>query len=288
MNHIQSTTLRPDLPIGVFDSGIGGLTVVRQLINLLPQENIVYFGDTARVPYGNKSADVVREYAAQDVKFLLSQNVKLIVVACNTASAVAMDVVNAHSTVPAIGVIEPTASEAIRLVGARGVGVIGTLSTINSCAYSTALTKSKKDVKVVTQACPLFVPLAEEGMFDHPATDIIAHEYLSQFVGKVDVMILGCTHYPLLRGAIAKAVGTGVKLVDSGEATAKAAKKLLSSANMSNQSQTDPFGRKSKPRYEFYVSDFPQKFNDVAERFLGRKLEFARKVQIYSDGVITI
>lgn len=279
MNPVENPASRPDAPIGVFDSGIGGLTVVRQLIELLPQENIVYFGDTARVPYGNKSSDVVREYAAQDVRFLLSKKVKLIVVACNTASAVAMDVVNAHSTVPAIGVIDPTAREAIRLAGARGVGVIGTLSTINSCAYSTALKNLKGSISVMTQACPLFVPLAEEGLFEHAATDIIAREYLSQFVGKVDVMILGCTHYPLLRKAIARAVGNEVKLVDAGEATAKAVHALLTLTKTLNQ-------QKSKPRYEFYVSDFPQKFNEIAERFLGRKLEFARKVQIYSDGAI--
>ena len=268
----------PEAPIGVFDSGIGGLTVVRQLINLLPRENIVYFGDTARVPYGSKSQDVVREYAAQDTKFLLSRMVKLIVVACNTASAVAMDVVKAHSSVPAIGVIEPTAREAIGLAGTRGIGVIGTLSTINSSAYSTALKHLRKNIRVMMQACPLFVPLAEEGLFDHPATDIMAREYLSQFVGKVDAMILGCTHYPLLRGAIGRALGDDVKLVDAGEATAKAAMELLSSMSLLNP-------QRSKPRYEFYVSDFPQKFNEIAERFLGRKLEFSRKVQIFSSGI---
>ena len=279
MNLTEIPTPLPEAPIGVFDSGIGGLTVVRQLMELLPQENIIYFGDTARVPYGNKSSDVVREYAAQDVRFLLSKKVKLIVVACNTASAVAMDVVHAHSTVPAIGVIEPTAREAIRLAGSRGIGVIGTLSTINSSAYSTALKSLKMDTIVKAQACPLFVPLAEEGLFDHAATDIIAREYLSQFVGKVDAMILGCTHYPLLRKAIARAVGNEVELVDAGEATAKAVQTLLTSMKITNQ-------QKSKPRYEFYVSDFPQKFNEIAERFLGRNLEFARKVQIYSNGVI--
>ena len=266
-------------PIGVFDSGIGGLTVVRQLVDLLPHENIVYFGDTARVPYGNKSAEVVREYAVQDARFLLSKNVKLIVVACNTASAVAMDVVRAHSTVPTIGVIEPTAKEAARLAASRGVGVIGTLSTINSCAYTAALKKIDSKAKVLTQACPLFVPLAEEGLFDHPATDLLAREYLSQFSGKVDVMILGCTHYPLLRGPIARAVGSEVKLIDAGEATAKSVCELLSTTKMLNP-------QKSKPRYEFYVSDFPQKFNEIAERFLGRKLEFVRKVQIHPGGEI--
>ena len=279
MSPNQHQFLQPEAPIGVFDSGIGGLTVVRQLMNLLPFENIVYFGDTARVPYGNKSSEVVREYAAQDVRFLLSKKVKLIVAACNTASAVAMDVVESRSTVPAIGVIEPTAREAVRIAGKRGIGVIGTLSTINSGAYSTAVTKIRKDANVMVQACPLFVPLAEEGLFDHPATDIIAHEYLKQFMGRVDVMILGCTHYPLLRTAIARALEKGVKLVDAGEATARAAAELLASMEMLNQ-------QKSKSRYEFYVSDFPQRFNEIAERFLGRKLDFARKVRIYPSGEI--
>ncbi|MFZ1081245.1 MAG: glutamate racemase [Candidatus Kryptoniota bacterium] len=273
-------------PIGVFDSGIGGLTVVRQLMKFLPRENIIYFGDTARVPYGNKSAEVVRSYAIQDARFLLSRNVKMIVVACNTASAVAMDVVQAHSDVPAIGVIEPTAAEAMKLVSkgnvrssSKGIGVIGTLSTINSCAYSTALNSIDENVSVMAQACPLFVPLAEEGLFDHQATDMMAREYLSMFVGKIDVMILGCTHYPLLRGAIARTLGDDVKLVDAGEATAKSAYELLSDAKMLNP-------QKSKPLYEFYVSDFPQKFNEITERFLGRKMEFVRKVQIYSNGDI--
>jgi glutamate racemase len=276
-------------PIGVFDSGIGGLTVVRELMKVLPQESIIYFGDTARVPYGNKSAEVIRSYAVQDTKFLLSKNVKLIVVACNTASAVAMDVVRAHSIVPAIGVIEPTALEAIRRYSSReskiagnpkrGVGVIGTISTINSCAYSTALKKLDKDVDIMAQACPLFVPLAEEGLFDHPVTYMMAQEYLSRLAGRVDVVILGCTHYPLLRRAIGCALGDGVELVDAGEATAKAVHRLLLSSNLLNTQTT-------KPLYEFYVSDVPQKFNEIARRFLGRELEFVRKVQIYPDGEI--
>ncbi len=271
--------ISPENPIGVFDSGIGGLTVVRQLIKLLPNENIVYFGDTARVPYGNKSAEVIREYAVQDARFLMSKVVKVIVIACNTASALAMDVVRAHSTVPTIGVIEPTAKEAMKLARTRGIGVIGTLSTINSSAYTTALKEIAPKVRITTQACPLFVPLAEEGMFDHKATDLISQEYLSMFSGKIDVMILGCTHYPLLRGVISRTLGGDVQLVDAGEATAKSVLELLSSMKMLNT-------RKSKPRYEFYVSDFPQKFNEIAERFLGQKLEFVRKVQVYSNGEI--
>lgn len=269
----------PENPIGVFDSGIGGLTVVRQLIRILPNENIVYFGDTARVPYGNKSAEVVREYAIQDARFLLSRSVKMIVIACNTASAVALDVVRTNSSVPAIGVIEPTAREAARLSMTKKIGVIGTLSTINSCAYTSALKNEDARAEIMTRACPMFVPLAEEGLFDHRATDILAGEYLSQFVGKVDVMILGCTHYPLLRGAISRALGSDVKLVDAGEATAAAVRDLLAEKKSMNT-------QKSKPRYEFYVSDFPQKFNEIAERFLGRKLDFVRKVQIFSNGEI--
>ncbi|MCL4539535.1 MAG: glutamate racemase [Bacteroidetes bacterium] len=269
----------PESPIGVFDSGIGGLTVVRQLMNLLPNENIVYFGDTARVPYGNKSFDVIREYAVQDAKFLISKGVKLIVIACNTASALAMDVVQAHSPVPTIGVIEPTAGEALKLARSKGVGVIGTLSTIGSSAYSSAIRRRDPDVKIMAQACPLFVPLAEEGMFDHQVTELIGREYLSAFSGKIDVLILGCTHYPLLRNTISKILGSGVELVDAGEATAKAVLELLTSTQMVNR-------QKSRPRYEFYVSDFPQKFNEIAESFLGRKLEFVRKVQVYSNGDI--
>lgn len=267
----------PEDPIGVFDSGIGGLTVVSQLIKLLPHENIVYFGDTARVPYGSKSAEVVRGYAVQDTKFLVSKKVKLIVVACNTASAVAMDVVRAHSEVPAIGVIEPTVLEASKLVGERGIGVIGTLSTVNSCAYSTALTGINKNIRIMTRACPLFVPLAEEGMFEHQVTEMVSREYLSPFVGKIDVLILGCTHYPLLRGPISRTLGNDTVLLDSGEATARAVKDLLSVNGMLNKQE-------SKPRYEFYVSDFPQKFNEIAGRFLGQKLEFVRKVQVPLDG----
>ncbi len=269
----------PEDPIGVFDSGIGGLTVVRRLLDILPHENIVYFGDTARVPYGNKSAEVVREYAVQDARFLLSKGVKIIVIACNTASAVAMDVVRARATVPTIGVIEPTAAEALRISRSKEIGVIGTLSTINSSAYASALTSVDAGTKVVTQACPLFVPLAEEGLFDHPATDLIAKEYLSGFVGKVDVMILGCTHYPLLRRAISSALNGEVGLVDAGEATAKSVQSLLSKNGMLNR-------QKGRPLLEFYVSDFPQKFNEIAERFLGMKLEFVRKVQFYSNGEI--
>lgn len=271
--------ISPGSPIGVFDSGIGGLTVVRRLIELLPNENIVYFGDTARVPYGNKSAEVVREYAAQDARFLLSRNVKLIVVACNTASAVAMDVVKAHSTVPAIGVIEPTAAEAVRLAGGKTIGVIGTISTINSCAYTTALRNLDGKVGVLTQACPLFVPLAEEGLFEHPATELMARDYLSQFTGRIGALILGCTHYPLLKKSISRALGEEVKLVDAGEATSRRVRELLTASGMLN-------ARRTTPRYEFYVSDFPQKFNEIAERFLGRKLEFVRRVQIYSNGEI--
>ncbi len=268
-------TLREN-PIGVFDSGIGGLTVVSQIIKMLPHENIVYFGDTARVPYGNKSAEVVKGYAVQDTRFLVSKDVKLIVVACNTASALAMDVVRVHSKVPAIGVIEPTVKEAASLVGDRGIGVIGTLSTINSCAYSTALNRLDKGVKIMTKACPLFVPLAEEGLFDHPVADLMSREYLSEFSGRIDVMILGCTHYPLLSGPISRALGSGIKLLDSGEATARAVKELLSQSGMLND-------QKSKPRYEFYVSDFPQKFNEIAESFLGQRLEFVRKVDVLAE-----
>lgn len=271
--------MKSEDPIGVFDSGIGGLTVVREIISLMPNENIIYFGDTARVPYGNKSAEVVRQYAAQDAKFLLSKNVKMIVVACNTASAVALDVVKSISNVPTIGVIQPTAMEALTHVKSKGIGVIGTLATINSCAYSSELRKHNETLPILSRACPLFVPLAEEGLFDHPATEILAREYLIDLIGKIDVLILGCTHYPLLKKPISNVLGKDVILIDAGEATAKAVKASLEARGLLNQSRT-------KPLYKFFVSDFPQKFNEIAESFLGRKLENVSKVRIHADGEI--
>ncbi|MFH0990851.1 MAG: glutamate racemase [bacterium] len=253
-------------PIGVFDSGIGGLTVVRALTHHLPQENIVYFGDTARVPYGPKSSLVVREYAAQDTEVLLQHNVKLIVIACNTVSAVALDVVQKKAKVPVLGVILPGAEAAVGATTKRRIGIIGTIGTINSHAYTNAIRQLDPSVQVFSQACPLFVPLAEEGWTNHKATELIAKEYLFPLtLEKIDTLILGCTHYPLLKEIISKVLHHSVSLIDSGEATAAVVQTTLDRLDMRNPSTL-------KPNLQFFVSDLPHKFTEVGERFLGQKL----------------
>jgi len=260
-------------PIGVFDSGIGGLTVVRALHQRLPHENIVYFGDTARVPYGPKSPQVVREYAAEDVDFLVSKDVKMVVVACNTVSSVALDVVQRHAKVPVIGVIVPGAEAAVRATSGRRVGVIGTSATVNSKAYVNAIRQFDPAVEVFSQVCSLFVPLAEEGWIDHQVTDLVAKEYLFPLkLERIDTLILGCTHYPLLRNAIAKAVEDSVVLIDSGEATAEKVKDVLVSEGLQNPSTLDA-------NLQFYVSDIPARFAEIGERFLGRKMGRVRRAE---------
>jgi glutamate racemase len=259
-------------PIGVFDSGIGGLTVVRALTRRLPHENIVYFGDTARVPYGPKSPAVVREYAAHDVAVLMAHNVKAVVVACNTVSAVALDVVQKLARVPVIGMIAPGAAACLAATRRRSVGVIGTIATINSNAYGHAMRQLDPDVRVVARACPLFVPLAEEGWIDHAATHLIAKEYLFPLtLENIDSLILGCTHYPVLRTAIERAVGPEVRLIDSGEAAAAEVERLLDDLDLRNPSA-------DRPNLQFSVSDIPAKFTEVGERFLGQKLGRVHRV----------
>jgi glutamate racemase len=261
-----------DRPIGVFDSGIGGLTVVRALLKRLPHENIVYFGDTARVPYGSKSAQVVREYTAQDTDILLQHNVKLIVIACNTVSAVALDVVQKRAKVPVVGVIVPGAEAAVNATRTKAVGVIGTSSTIASNAYPNAIRQRDPRVQVFSQACPLFVPLVEEGWLTHKATELIAREYLFPFTAqKIDTLILGCTHYPLLKPVISKVFHDQVTLIDSGEATADVVALELERLRLQNTSTM-------KPRVQFFVSDLPHKFTEIGERFFGATLGKVQRV----------
>jgi len=249
-------------PIGVFDSGIGGLTVVRALMRQFPHENIVYFGDTARVPYGPKSPQVVREYALQDTEFILSNDVKMIVVACNTVSAVALEVVQKRAgSIPITGVIVPGAAAAVRATKNKRIGVIGTLGTIASNIYKSAISQIDPAIEVFSQACPLFVPLAEEGWTHHPATDLIAKEYLFPLTTqRIDTLVLGCTHYPILRDAI-----------DSGEATAGTVEEILNTHNLRNPST-------ELSNIQFHVSDVPHKFLEVGERFLGQRLGRIHKV----------
>lgn len=246
--------------IGIFDSGVGGLTVLQSIKKRLPKENLIYFGDTARVPYGTKSAETVTKFARQDIHFLMSQGVKMIVVACNTASALALDTLKKEINIPIIGVIEPGAKGAAAASLNKKIGVIGTEATINSDAYSLAIRRIDKDISVVSRACPLFVPLAEEGWGEHRIAKIAAEEYLSAMKNKVDTIVLGCTHYPLLKKIIGKVLGEGVVLVDSAEETALEVKRCLTALNLLSE---------GKGESSFYVSDNPNRFKLVGDNFLG-------------------
>jgi glutamate racemase len=261
-------------PIGVFDSGIGGLTVVRALMERLPFENIIYFGDTARVPYGIKSVETINRYAAQITEFLLKKDVKLLVAACNTMAAVAYQTIKDLSPVPVLEVIEASARNAARETRSKSIGVIGTPATINSNAYARAIHLLDQEVKIFSQACPLFVSLVEEGWFDHPATRLIAREYLKPVLAEqIDTLVLGCTHYPLLKPLLQDIVGTEITLIDSADAMADAAADLLKRDNMGNQNQ-------QPPDYVFCVSDVPYRFQTIAESFLGRTLNNVELVRL--------
>jgi len=261
-------------PIGFFDSGIGGLTVVKEAMSLLPNENIVYFGDTARVPYGPKSNSTVIEYTLQAARFLMKKNIKMLVIACNTASSVALDELRKRVEIPVIGVIEPGVKMALETTRTGRIGVIGTMATINNKAYSSQLKNLDRKVKVFEKACPLFVPLAEEGWLDHKATKLIAKEYLAELKeDDIDTLILGCTHYPILAKVIGHAIGKNVKLVNSGEPTSYIIKSYLEGRGI--RSQSVQLGK-----HEFYVSDVPAKFKNIAERFLGKKVDNLQKIDL--------
>ena len=267
-------SIKTEKPIGVFDSGIGGLTVVRALLERLPNENIVYFGDTARVPYGSKSPQVVREYAQDDTEILLSKDIKMIVVACNTVSAVALDVVQKRANLPVTGVIIPGAQAAALTTKNRRIGVIGTAATINSNAYASELKRLNNSIQTHSKACPLFVPLVEEGWLETKATELIAQEYLFPLTTqKIDTLILGCTHYPLLKKTIAKVMKGTAELIDSGEAAAAMVEQMLEEHKLKNTN-------KQKPNVQFFVSDAPEKFTAVGELFLGKRLGAVRRVVV--------
>ena len=269
----MNTTLK-EKPIGVFDSGIGGLTVVKHLSTVLPNEHIVYFGDTARVPYGSKSNSTVIEYSIQNTNFLLHKNVKVVVVACNTASSIAISELQKKFSVPVIGVILPGAQMAVNQTKTGKIGVIGTRATINNKAYSKAIKNIKNDIKVFEKACPLFVPLAEEGWTHHRATYEIAEEYLKELREKeIDTLVLGCTHYPILFDVIQEVIGSNVKLIDSGIATAEVVKNEIHKLKLETN-------HKDHPNLDLFVSDIPTKFQEVAELFLGKAVKDAVKVNL--------
>ncbi len=266
--------MEKEKPIGVFDSGIGGLTVVKRIASTLPNEDIVYFGDTARVPYGSKSNSTVIEYSIQDAKFLINKNVKAIVVACNTSSSIALKELRKQFNVPIIGMIEPGAKYALKETRNGRIGVIGTRATISNKAYSTEIKKLNPEVEVFEKACPLFVPLAEEGWIKHKAVYDIAEEYLKELrEKKIDTLVLGCTHYPILSEVIQEVIGSDVKLVDSGISSAESVKFELDRIGLN----TNKF---SPGNQDYFVSDIPVKFKEVAELFLGREVSQIQKVEL--------
>ena len=257
--------------IGIFDSGVGGLTVLRALKEALPSERFYYLGDTARVPYGTKSGRTVIKYAFQNANFLLSEGIKYLVVACNTASSYAVSELAEKLPVPVIGVIEPGVEEALSVTKGR-IGVIGTSSTIFSGSYYREIKKHEPSVEVFQKACPLFVPLAEEGLFYHPITLQAAEMYLRELKEKnVDTLILGCTHYPMLKRSIGEVMGSGVTLIDSAEAIARHIRDYLSLKNN--------FGN-SSGEVKYFVTDSPENFKKVGELFLGEKIEDIELVDI--------
>jgi glutamate racemase len=261
-------------PIGIFDSGIGGLTVARAIFEQLPGESTVYFGDTARVPYGPKSPETVRRYSLEILRWLLEQRVKAVVIACNTSTAHALETLQAESPVPVIGVIEPGAAAAASVGGELPIGVIGTAGTIASNAYAKAIRRARPEAKVEQRACPLFVPLVEEGWFEHPAADLIAREYLAPLsAAGVGALVLGCTHYPLLKPLLERVMGPGVRLIDSGQETARVVASALRERGLEA-----PDGAPGAHR--FVVSDDEARFRQVGGRFIGDRLGRAEVVPL--------
>lgn len=261
-------------PIGVFDSGLGGLTVFKELMRQLPHEDIIYFGDTARVPYGTKSKEAIIRFSKQNVSILMKYKVKMVVVACNSSSSFALPVLRESFKIPIIGVIEPGAKKAVGTTTNNVIGVIATTATITSGSYTKKIKQLNSKAKVLTQACPLFVPLVEEGLFVHKPTELIAKQYLNKIKqSKVDTLILGCTHYPLLKSIIQKVVGKNVTLIDSAKEVAKDVKELLLKSRYIQI-------KKRQAKYLFLVSDQPKHFQQLAKLFLGGGIT---NVKRYSD-----
>jgi len=259
--------------IGIFDSGLGGLTVMSAVTKLMPKENIIYFGDTAHVPYGSKSKKVVTDFSLGISRFLVKHNVKMIVVACNTASAFSLDILKKKIKVPVIGVIKAGSNMAIKNTKNKKIAIIGTEGTIKSKAYIKEIKKHDKSVKIFSQACPLFVPLVEEGWFNTKITKDIIKKYLDDIINKkIDTIILGCTHYPLLKKSMREVIGSHINIVDSAIAVAYEVKELLQEENIENNS--------GKGKYIFYVSDCPEKFKKLGSNFFAKKIKNVKKVEI--------
>jgi glutamate racemase len=278
----QSAIRISELPIGIFDSGVGGLTVYRALHERLPNEHFIYLGDTARVPYGTKSLSTVERYAIENAKFLAARGIKLLIVACNTASALALPAIREALDVAVIGVIEPGARAAVRMAAGKPVGVIATEATVESSAYRRAIAKIDPTIEVIERACPLFVSLAEEGWGETDVAFTVAKEYLSEFrATRVGSLVLGCTHYPILRDVINETVGP-LPLIDSGEATASEVEAFLNSRAMARPGRLETGQRELCDDLDhFFVTDAAQRFRRVAERFLGATPSVLEAVEVW-------
>jgi len=260
--------------IGVFDSGVGGLTVVREIFRQLPQEGVVYFGDTGRFPYGTRSQESIRHFSLQAANFLLEQKVKMIVVACNTASAQALGYLEEKLKLPLLGVVLPGAKKAVSSTRNRRIGVIGTEATVASGSYLLAIHQIDSDIKVFSQPCPLFVALAEEGYLQKKASYLIAQDYLLPLKQKmIDTLILGCTHFPLLKPVIQKVMGTRVILADAAESVALETKQVLKDSGLLKDGA-------GQGEHSFFVSDFPEKFKKLSRRFLRYPVDSVQKIDI--------
>jgi len=264
--------LSNDLPIGIFDSGIGGLTVMKEVIKQLPAENIIYFGDTARVPYGGRSPETVMRYSLENTDFLMSKGIKILVVACNTSSAISLNAIREKFPIPVIGVVEPGARAAVNRTKLKSVAVIGTETTINSQSYDLAIKALDSTIEVLGYPCPLFVPLIEEGWLEGDVVTLTARKYLSAIPhDRVDALVLGCTHYPMIKEVISSVVS--IPLIDSAVETAKEVRHVLESNNMLCS------GDELAVRH-FYVTDSPKKFGAVGEKFFGHEIENITKISL--------
>lgn len=269
--------INKNAPIGVFDSGVGGLTVVKEIMNQIPNERIVYFGDTARVPYGSKSKDTITKFSGQIVRFLQMQDVKAIVVACNTASAYALDEIEKEVNIPIIGVVKPGAKVAAEVTKNGKIGVIGTEGTVRSCIYSKYIKELNPKVSVIGKACPLFVPLVEEGLLQDPVTDEIAKRYLTELIDiDIDTLVLGCTHYPLIRSTVGRVMGEKVTLVNPAYETARELKELLIKEDLLNDEEL----KLGDNKYRFFVSDSSEKFKQFANSIIKYGILSAKTINI--------
>jgi glutamate racemase len=261
-------------PIGVFDSGFGGLTALKEIMEYMPSESVVYFGDNGRAPYGTKSKETVIKYTFQNIRFLLNHDIKMIVIACNTASAYSYDLVKNNFGIPVVEVVQPGAAAAVKETKNRKIGVIGTPGTINSGVYGEAINKLDSSIDIFFKACPIFVPLVEEGWWENDIARLTAEEYLTPLKNEgIDTLVLGCTHYPLLHKIISSVVGDGVKLVSSALEVAKVVRSVINEKDIARD-------KGLKPVYKYYTSDSVEKFETLGSAILGRKVRSAEKVDI--------